>query len=399
MHLTKEEERIYEGEEGWTKKKAMEILVAIGDINNASELIPIESAHMSGVSYKTIGDAFEFINRLEGTVEVKSTLNPMGMDRELWKEMNISTEFANKQTDVFNAYKHLGIAPECTCIPYLLEGGAPKKGVHIAWAESSAVLFANSVIGARTNMEGAPSALAAALVGKTPFYGLHKSENRVHELKICMNCALADADYSALGFLIGDLVGDKIPIIELSSSTRPSIDELKHLSAAIGATGSIGMYHIRGITPEADTARIESKLRQEERIEIEEGDLEVVYTEDCEPDVIAIGCPHCSSDEIMRIYELLKAESKGRRIRTGLDFFIFTARRIKNQPQMQDIIEKIENYGVKVICDTCFVVSPAFENYECVMTNSGKMLRYVPLICGGAKAKLCRTDECVKAAF
>ncbi len=101
----------------------------------------------------------------------------------------------------------------------------------------------------------------------------------------------------------------------------------------------------------------------------------------------------------MRIYELLNVESKGRRIRTGLDFFIFTARRIKNQPQMQRIIEKIENYGVKVICDTCFVVSPAFENYECVMTNSGKMLRYVPLICGGAKAKLCRTDECVKAAF
>lgn len=397
MHLTKEEERIYEGEEGWTKKKAMEILVAIGDINNASELIPIASAHMSGVSYKTIGDAFEFINRLEGTVEVKSTLNPMGMDREKWTEMNISEEFANKQNAVFAAYKHLGIAPVCSCTPYLLTGGAPKKGEHIAWAESSAVLFANSVIGARTNMEGAPSALAAALIGKTPCYGLHLTENRVPELKISVNCSLADADYSALGFLIGDLVGDKIPIIEFSSAKSPSRDDLKHLSAAIGATGSIGLYHIQNITPEAVAARTEPAFEPEDKVELGTTDLDEVYAKDCEPDVIAIGCPHCSSEEIKRIYELLQAESKGRKIKQ--EFFIFTAREIKSQPHMQHIIEKIENYGVKVICDTCFVVSPAFENYECVLTNSGKMLRYVPLICGCAKAKLCRTDECVKAAF
>ncbi len=391
MHLTKEEERIYEGEEGWTKKKAMEILVAIGEINNASELIPIESAHVSGVSYKTIGDAFEFISSLRGTVEVKSTLNPMGMDRELWREMNITEKFANKQIDVFNAYKNLGIAPECTCIPYLLEGGAPKKGMHIAWAESSAVLFANSVLGARTNMEGAPSALAAALVGKTPFCGLHKAENRVPDLRIGVTCAIEDADYSALGFLVGELAGAKIPIIELYSAIPPGRVELKHLSAAIGATGSIGMYHIRDITPEAITARVEHV----DRIEIEECNLEEVYAENCEPDVIAIGCPHCASDEIIRIYELLKTEAKGRKVKK--DFFLFTARKIKTR--MQRIIEQIENYGVKVICDTCFVVSPAFENYNCVMTNSGKMLRYVPLICGRAKVNLCRTHECVKAAF
>ncbi|KAF5436686.1 hypothetical protein C5S35_07745 [Candidatus Methanophagaceae archaeon] len=397
MHLTKEEERIYEGEEGWTKKIAMEILVAIGDINNASELIPIASAHMSGVSYKTIGDAFEFINRLEGTVEVKSTLNPMGMDREKWTEMNISEEFANKQNAVFAAYKHLGIAPICSCTPYLLTGGAPEKGEHIAWAESSAVLFANSVIGARTNMEGAPSALAAALIGKTPCYGLHLTENRVPELKLRVNCSLTDADYSALGFLIGDLVGDKIPIIEFSSANSPSRDDLKHLSAAIGATGSIGLYHIQNITPEAVAARTDPAFVPEDKMELSTTDLDEVYARDCEPDVIAIGCPHCSSEEIKRIYELLQAESNGRKIKQ--EFFIFTAREIKSQPHMQHIIEKIENYGVKVICDTCFVVSPAFENYECVLTNSGKMLRYVPLICGCAKAKLSRTDECVKAAF
>ncbi|MHC1611079.1 MAG: aconitase X catalytic domain-containing protein [Candidatus Methanospirareceae archaeon] len=389
MHLTREEERIYEGEEGWTRKKAMEILVAIGDINDASQLIPIESAHISGASYKTIGDAFEFINHLEGRVKVKSTLNPAGMDIESWESMGVSEGFVKKQKEVINAYKRLGVSVECTCIPYLV-GNTPERGMHIAWAESSAVLYANSVLGARTNMEGAPSALAAALIGKTPSYGLHHAENREPEVRVSVNCTLTDADYSALGFLIGELVGDKIPLITLPPDSSPKTDELKHLSAAIGATGSVGLYHLEGITPEADAIGSPT-----ERAEIEEDDLRRFYTENEEGDVIAIGCPHCSPSELQEIYKLLRAESKGRKVQK--DFFIFTARAIKER--MQDVVRKIEDYGVRVICDTCFVVSPAFEHYRCVVTNSGKMLRYVPLLCGGAEARLCRTEECVRLAF
>jgi hypothetical protein len=390
MHLTKEEERIYEGEEGWARKKAMEILVAIGDINNASELIPIKSAHISGASYKTIGDAFEFINSLAGTtVKVKSTLNPTGMDRENWNAMDVSETFVTKQNDVINAYKQLGVSVECTCVPYLI-GNTPTCGEHIAWAESSAVLYANSVLGARTNMEGAPSALAAALIGKTPLYGLHRIENREPEMRVCVNRALADADYSALGFLIGDLVGNKIPVIELPPTSSPSTDELKHLSAAIGATGSVGMYHVKGVTPEADAIGSPA-----EKTEIEKDDLKKFYTDTEKVDVIAIGCPHCSASELQQIYRLLKAESKGRKVRK--DFFVFTARAIKER--MHDVVRKIEDFGVKVICDTCFVVSPAFESYKCVITNSGKMLRYVPLLCGGEDVRLCKTEECVRLAF
>ena len=389
MYLTKEEERIYEGEEGWTRKKAMEILVAIGDINDASRLIPITSAHLSGASYKTIGDAFEFISGLEGRVSVKSTLNPTGMDRERWNAMDVSEKFVVKQKEILTAYEKLGVSLECTCVPYLITH-KPKKGEHIAWAESSAVLYANSVLGARTNMEGAPSALAAALIGKTPFYGLHQAENRESEIRVCVKCAPADVDYSALGFLIGNLVGSKIPMIELSPSSFPSKDELKHLSAALGATGSIGMYHIKGITPEADARGLPS-----EKIEIEKGDLKKLYEERAEVDVIAIGCPHCSALELRRICALLKAESKGRKVRR--DFFIFTARAIKQR--MLGVVKKIEEYGVKVICDTCFVVSPAFEKYNSVVTNSGKMLRYVPLLCGSAEVSLGKTEECVRRAF
>ncbi|RZN43563.1 MAG: DUF521 domain-containing protein [Methanophagales archaeon ANME-1-THS] len=267
MYLTKEEERIYEGEEGWTKKKALEILVAIGDIHNAARLVPITCAHISGASYKTIGDAFEFINSLKGRVKVKSTLNPIGMDRERWGALRIPETFARKQQAVLTAYERLGVSPVCTCVPYLV-GNRPRTGEHLAWAESSAVLYANAVLGARTNMEGAPSALAAALLGKTPSYGLHHPETRRPEIRVCVNCKLADADYSALGFLIGDLVGSKIPLIELLPTASPNEDELKHLSAAIGATGSIGMYHIKGITPEAEA--LESPR---EKIELEKKDI------------------------------------------------------------------------------------------------------------------------------
>jgi len=402
MYLTRDEEQIYEGEAGWTKKKAMEILVAIGDLNNASRLIPIESAHVSGVSYKTIGDAFEFIENLEGRVEVKSTLNPMGMDRERWSEMDIPEEFADRQKRILAAYSSLGIAAECTCVPYLLEGCAPGEGSHIAWAESSAVLYANSVLGAMTNMEGAPSALASALIGKTPLYGLHLIENRLPKLKVRVNCALTDADYSALGYLIGQLAGDRIPLIELSANQHqhPDRDELKHLSAAIGATGAVGMYYVKGITGEVSG----SETELEEEIELDRGDLDDVY-EECgddssdEPEVIAIGCPHCSYTEIRRIYQYLKSE-RGRRGGTEKvrrDVFIFTARRIKNQ--LWELINEIEGYGVKVFCDTCYVVSPAFERYKSILTNSGKMKRYVPLVCDGACVTLCSTRECIKAAF
>ena len=405
MYLTREEERIYEGEAGWTKKKAMEILVAIGDLNDASRLIPIESAHVSGVSYKTIGDAFQFIENLEGRVEVKSTLNPMGMDRERWSEMDIPEEFADRQKRILAAYSNLGISPECTCVPYLLEGYAPGECSHIAWAESSAVLYANSVLGAMTNMEGAPSALASALIGKTPLYGLHLIENRMPKLKVRVNCTPTDADYSALGYLVGQLAGDRIPMIELAANLHPNGDELKHLSAAIGATGAVGMYHVKGVTAEVSGSETEAETDLEEEIELEKRDLDDVY-EECgsddnsdEPEVIAIGCPHCSYSEIRRIYRYLKSERgwRGGTEKVRRDVFIFTARRIKNQ--LQGLINEIESYGVKVFCDTCYVVSPAFGRYKSVLTNSGKMKRYVPLICNGACATLCSTRECIKAAF
>ena len=415
MYLTSEEERIYEGECGWTLQKAMQILVAIGELNGAERLIPIKSAHVSGASYKTIGDAYEFVERLQGRVAVKTTLNPVGMDLERWREMHIDEDFAKKQCAVLSAYERLGILAECTCVPYEIPSQAhpletslasspfrPREGEHIAWSESSAVIFANSVLGARTNMEGAPSALAAALLGKTPLYGLHIPENRNATVKLLICDEISDADFGALGLLTGEIVGDSVPLFEFKGI--PSEDELKQLAAGIGATGSVGIFHVKGVTPEAKEDMI-SEVVHVERSQLRD------FLESCgdagagvgssggggEPDVVAIGCPHCSLNELRRIYKILKEESKrSRRSKVALPFFIFTARAFRGS----EIVRRIENFGVKVFCDTCFVVSPAFERFSCILTNSGKMWRYAPLLSQRhSKVILASTEECVKRAF
>src|SRR4030042_3319547 len=180
MNLNKQEQHMLDGEEGYAVRKSMEILVALGDIYGAENLIPVGSVQVAGVSYHNLGDAgLEFLDALakDGKVKVLTTLNPAGMDLENWQQLGISPEFAEKQNLVIDAFTRMGILVSCTCTPYLI-GNLPLYGEHVAWSESSAVTFANSVLGAKTNREGGPSALAAALVGKTPNYGLHLTPNR-----------------------------------------------------------------------------------------------------------------------------------------------------------------------------------------------------------------------------
>src|SRR3990172_5068917 len=209
MYLTPEEEKIFNGERGATYQKAIRILAALGDIYDADRLIPIRSAQIAGVSYKTIGDeGFEWISDLKGTVAVPSILNPAGMDRECWKEMGISQDFADKQERIIQAYRALGGEIECTCTPYYIFDNLAGFGDHVAWSESSAISYANSVIGARTNREGGPSALSAALVGKTANYGYHLDENREPNILIqineiykssCLNMGSGEPDLIAFG--------------------------------------------------------------------------------------------------------------------------------------------------------------------------------------------------------
>src|SRR5271157_4007734 len=201
MELDREDELVLAGEFGDTPRMMMEILVALGKVFGAEKMVPIRSAQVSGASYKTSGKyGLEWSNNLhDARVAVPTVLNPVGMDRERWREMGISPGFAKKQAEVINAYDRLGVRLECTCTPYY--SSITQYGDHIAWSESSAVAYANSVIGARTNREGGPGALAAAIIGKTPYYGLHLIGNRKPGLVITVDGAEGDdtAWYGALG--------------------------------------------------------------------------------------------------------------------------------------------------------------------------------------------------------
>ncbi|MDO9326075.1 MAG: aconitase X, partial [Methanoregula sp.] len=177
MYLDANDERILAGEQGETRQKMLELLVALGKVFGAEKLVPIRSAQVSGASYKTIGEyGLQWLSSLNAKAVVPAVLNPIGMPRTRWQEMGVNEDFAKKQQAVVAAYERLGIGLECTCTPYYLR--ETSYGDHLAWSESSAVSYANSVIGARTNREGGPGALAAALIGKTPCYGLHLAENR-----------------------------------------------------------------------------------------------------------------------------------------------------------------------------------------------------------------------------
>jgi predicted aconitase len=363
----------------------MELLVGLGTVFGAERLVPIASAQVSGASYKTIGKwGLEWLQGLNARVAVPTVLNPIGMDRDRWREMGVPEDFAAKQEAVIDAYEHLGIRLECTCTPYYLS--ITQYGEHLAWAESSAVAYANSVIGARTNREGGPGALAAAIVGRTPYYGLHIFKNRQPSIGITVDdpAAVKDAaDYGALGYVAGKIVGNRIPLF---SGIRPNRDQLKALGAAMAATGAVALYHVDGITPEARLPTFRRDVS--ETVEIRMDEVREVFSS-IEVDAIAVGCPHLSPAEMETLAGLLEGKTVKK------PFFVFAARGVIAESRAA--VERIERSGARVYADTCVVVSPALDRFDAIMVNSGKALAYVPTMCG-AVARIGTMEECVAVA-
>ena len=372
MHLTKDEERMLDGEEGYAVKKSMEILTALGDIYGAERLIKVGSVQVAGVSYHNLGDAgLEFLNELakDGRVRVLTTLNPAGMDLEDWRKLGIDDEFAHKQNLVIEAFRKMGIIISCTCTPYLI-GNLPIYGEHVAWSESSAVTFANSVIGAKTNREGGPSALAAAFVGKTPCYGLHLDENRVPETRFHVATKLRKiSDWGALGYSIGKSAENKIPYI--SGIEDASLDELKSFCASVVTYGSKPLFYMEGITPAAENQQPPS-----EKIIVESEDIEAAYQsindEFSAVDLVCIGCPHCSIKEIAEIAELLK----NREVSANTQLWVACSRSVKQIADARSYTDTIERAGGRFACDTCMAVAPLKGRFRTVATTSAKGCYY-----------------------
>ena len=377
MELTKLGQQMLEGELGEATRQSMEILVALGKIYGAKGMVPVASSQIAGVSYKTIGQAgLEYLQDLVkggARVRIPSFLNPAGMDRAQWKEMGIPPEFAAKQSEVLDAYLAMGIGAACTCTPYLV-GIRPKAGEHLAWSESSAVVFANSVLGARTNREGGPSALAAAICGATPDYGYHSEANRVCSMLISVETGVQTAsDFGALGAFAGEASKGANVAFSGVRKSNATEDRLKGMGAAMAAWGSNALFNIEGITPEwrlADGA---------ERVSFGRSELSAMKEKmgtGEKPQLVAIGCPHASLAEIREAASFVQ----GRELACQL--WVCTARQTKELADSAGYTATIEAAGGRVVADTCMVVCPIQEmGFSFTSTNSGKAAKYLVGMC------------------
>jgi predicted aconitase len=377
MHLTKEEEKIIEGDKGEVMERLFRLLVRLGEIYGADKMIPIGSVQVAGVSYKSIGDpGTEFLEDMaskNARVKVLTYLNPAGMDLENWEKLNFPKEFAKNQLRIMNAFKKMGIVVTSTCTPYLA-GNLPRFREHIAWSESSAVSFSNSVIGARTNREGGPSALAAAICGVTPNYGLHLWEKRQPTVQIDVGTDLSyNSDFGALGYFVGKQVKNKIPYFKGIKSANT--DQLKALGAAMAASGAVALYHVDGLTPESDLVE-KAGL---EKISVCKNEIKETYDKlntGKSPDIVIFGCPHASLREISTLADKLD----GKHLKKPV--WICTSRMVKEAAERMGYNEIITKAGGSIVADTCMVVSPIEQmGYKTTGVNSGKAANYLPGFC------------------
>ncbi len=394
MHLTKEEESILAGGSGNAAAKSMKILTALGDIFGAEKLIPINSVQIAGVSYHNLGDpGLDYLAELaiDGKVKVTTTLNPAGMDLVDWKKLGISDDFAKKQHMVIDAFSKMGVVTCCTCTPYLV-GNLPRYGEHISWSESSAVTFINSVVGAYTNREGGPSAIAAAMIGKTPEYGLHLDENRVPDIGFKVDADIISLpDFGALGYFIGSNGKDKIPYI--SGIKNATLDQLKSFSASVVTYGSKPIYHLEDMTPDAQKHKMPAEV-----ITVGEKELAESYAsinDDTGPiEFVSLGCPHASISEIAEIADYIE----GKKVSDSVELWIATARPIKMLADTRGYTKVIEDAGGKFACDTCMVVAPLKGRFKNVATTSAKACFY----CRGKNKMAVKTgsfEQCIDAAM
>ena len=380
MKLTDEEKRMLDGQCGQPVKLAMEILVAIGEIYGAEKLIPIKSAHIAGLSLKSHGIAgmewVEDIARSGAKVSVPTTLNVIGVDRS--RELNLPQDWAANQLRIEQAYECMGCYGASTCVPYYM-GFVPRFRESIAWAESSAVVFTNSVLGARDNREGGPTAMASGLAGRTPLYGLHLDENRTGDVLYKVTATLRDlADYGGLGAYVGKRVGTKIPVF--SGIPHPAIEELVYLGAALASSGGVAMFHVAGVTPEAPTVEAAFGGKKYETIviterEIEEGYQQLTSARETKVDYVALGCPHYSLRQLEDVARLLH----GKKVSKGVTMWVHTNAAIKGMAKQLGYVRAIEDSGAIVTQDLCTVLgNPEALGFKTLATNSAKMAFYAP---------------------
>jgi len=380
LHLTSAEERALRGEEGEAKQLAMELLTKVGDAVSADSLVPIKSAHVLA-HYSSLHEAgIEVLERFAnsgGRFSVPTTVDPASVDLEHWRSFGVPEEYAQKQFRLCEAYAKMGGIACWTCVQYQVSN-FPKSGETVAWAESNSVVFANSLIGCRTNKIAAGLDMACAITGLTPSFGMLLDRNRVAQISYRLPSGpLSDLDYRSVGFYIGRTAGSRVPALE-NLPASVSSDELKHLGAAAAAAGPVTMIHYIGFTPGSGSLRDAAKGERTETLDVTRKDLEEVAAElnqtDEAPDLVAFGVPHLSANEIGVLAKALA----GRKLKRGVKMYVYTSTQGLQMAEMSGARAELEATGARLTHTTDAEISPLKKmGFGVVMTNSAKMAEIV----------------------
>ncbi|KXV13452.1 aconitase subunit 1 [Caballeronia megalochromosomata] len=385
---------------------AMRIVAATARVMDADSLIDISCAHIDGCLYHGAA-SLDFVERFVASgakVAVPTTLNVGSLDLIHPELFRGDADIASAGKRLMQAHIELGCEASFTCAPYQLKH-RPKLGDQIAWAESNAIVFANSVLGARTSRYGDFLDLAAAITGRVPNAGLHVTANRAARIVIAAPDLRAsphrDADFAALGFLLGSVAGATVAAITgLPEDTTE--DELKALGAAAASSGSVALFHAVGITPEAATLDAALQRRAPERtIAVSAADLHAVRKRwsHAKPGdalaAVALGTPHFSVDEFRTLAALFARHEGAPRC----DVYVNTSRFVLWQLEEEGIAQQLAARGVQIVVDTCTYITPVMKQVSgLVMTNSGKWAHYAPANIGVTVA-FGSMSECVRSAF
>lgn len=404
MLLTDYEKALLHGDYGQEARQLMEIMVKVAELNEAADLVDVEHVMIGNTGMLSIGGetGINFLVRLADSgmkFRVPAYTNVVSIDVERWQEMGIPEKYAGTQLKSVDAWRKMGAILSLSCMP-MLSGIVPRYGSHVGYSDTAPVIFANSYFGARTNRESDIIVLAAAICGRIPNFGYHLDQNRPGQILVNIKARLKEeADYDALGYHVGRIVEDRIPVFK-NLNQDVSTQSLIQLGAALAVTGTVALFHAFDITPEIkQDPYLYGEKNIAEEIEVTDDDIRATYQElntttDPKIDLVYIGCPHCNIEKLKHIADMLDK----RQISKGIEVWISVPNVVRELAVRTGDIQRIERSGARVLADTCAIVAPTgMLGYQRMATDSAKARVYMSDF--GLNVRFGTTDQCLEAAI
>ena len=399
LNLSAEDQSILKGERGAAQQVAMETICKMARLQNAKELIGITKGHIDGCILAHDANLMfaEKMYQLGATISIPTTINAISVNRNNWESQGIDPDFGNKASRLADAYVKMGAHPTYTCAPYLLED-IPKEHEVIGWSESNAVIYANSVLGAKTQKHPDYFDLFVAMTGRAPKAGVYLDKERMpkYEINIDLPSKFDDSIWPMIGWLTGKFSPNKIPLVTGLEKTSLTADDLKALCAAFGTTSAAPMLFIDGHTPGDEL----SNIQQMDKFKITREHLATLWkdfnTADIKVDLVAIGSPHASLSECRNFVKFFNGKSCNPNVKT----IITVGRDVLSQVKEEGILEELKRAGIQVVSDICWcsITEPIFPcNTSVIMTNSGKYAHYAHGLTG-RKTRFGSLEDCAKTA-